>query len=225
MVVLEVSQDILPLWPGLQEVRPERGHRSLGCRVCQRLLPSAGHQTFPPPERSQLPVDFLPFPLPVRQLSRLTAVLGLLQLFGLFRVPLPFVLLLLSFSLFAPLFPLIFPTVLLGLALRTLVHRDLGQLLLEEVNVRLEGLVGDETVRHRRLRVSHTPSSVETRGDLPWLSAGQADGDDEDEGEEGERDHDGILENLSSVGTHLYCGQAARPPLYIRRMSVWSIRS
>ena len=35
--------------------------------------------------------------------------------------------------------------------------------------------------------------------------------DDEDESEESERDHDGILENLSCVGTHLYCGQTGLP--------------
>ena len=218
--VLEVSQDVPPVRPRLQQVRPQRGQCSLGCRGAGLALPRpAGHQTLPPPESSQLAVDFLPLSLPVRQLSGLPAVLGLLQLLGLTRVPLPFLLLILSL-----IFPLLVSPLLLlvpGPALRTFVHRDLGQLLLEEVHVWLEGLVGDQTVRDGgRLSVSHSPSSVEPRGDLPWLGTGQADGDDEDEREEGEGDHDGIPENLSCVGTHLDWTGQLPAPLYEEKVTV-----
>ena len=55
---------------------------------------------------------------------------------------------------------------------------------------------------------------MEAGGNLPGLSTGQTDCDDEDEREESERDHDGILENLSCMRAHLDCAEPLPAPLY-----------
>ena len=39
-------------------------------------------------------------------------------------------------------------------------------------------------------------------GYLPWLSAGQAHDDDEDEGEECDGDHEGVSKHLPVAATH-----------------------